>query len=121
VDSFLRDADSILRTAVGVASTGERPTEMVILTGVSGGIQMLAECDWPLHSMRTEKGAASAYRVAVQGGTVVVEGEGYGRKCRLEQSLPFTVPTSVRIRANTSRCPQLLPPASADLATIEIS
>ena len=119
MDSFLRDADSILRTAVGVASTGERPTEMVILTGVSGGIQMLAECDWPLHSIRAERGAASAYRIAVQGGTVVVEGEGRGRKCRLEQSLPLLVSTSVRVSTKNSSL-RLLPPATGDLSAIGI-
>ena len=120
MDSFLRDADSILRTAVGVASTGERPTEVTILTGVSGGVQMLAECDWPLHSIRTERGATSAYRVAVQGRTIVVEGEGRGRKCRLEQSLPFAVSTPVHIRSLNSTSTKLLPPGTADLSPIRI-
>ena len=120
MDSFLRDAESILRTAVGVASTGERPTEMVILTGVSGGIQMLAECDWPLHSIRTERGADSAYRVGVQGGTVVVEGEERGRKCRLEQSLPFTISTPFRVGAQNRTRTKLLPPATSDVPTIRI-
>lgn len=87
MDSFLTDAESILDTAVSAVRSGNSPTEMVILTGVRGGVQILAECDWPLESIRTERSATSAYRVFAQDSVVVVEGRQQGRTCRLQQSL----------------------------------
>jgi len=90
MDPFLRDAENILKAGLGVARCGERPTEVVILVGVKGQVQMLTECDWPLQSIRVERGARAAYRVTSRANAVVVEGEQAGRTCRLEQSIQTT-------------------------------
>ncbi|MDZ4802254.1 MAG: hypothetical protein SGI92_29190 [Bryobacteraceae bacterium] len=91
MDAFLADAQSILRTGLDSVAAGMQPTEMVILTGVCGtAVHLLAECDWPLESVREDRGATSAYRITSRSRTVVVEGtQRGGRKCRLEQSVPF--------------------------------
>ena len=59
---------------------------MTILIGTDGGIQMIANSDWPLDSLALERGAKSAYRVSERGGRVRVEArEGYSR-CVLESN-----------------------------------
>ncbi|MBC7927581.1 MAG: hypothetical protein H7039_18195 [Bryobacteraceae bacterium] len=96
MDRFYADAQNIMTTALGVLASGHRPTDMVILTGVQGQIQMLAECDWPLESIRVERGANSAYRVTSGKGTVVVDGNQRGRVCRLEHSIaPARIPSNL--------------------------
>jgi hypothetical protein len=89
MDRFLADAENILETSVRVARHGEKPTNMVILIGVQNQIRMLADCDWPLDSIRNESGARSAYRVTARANAVIVEGAEGGRTCRLEQTIPL--------------------------------
>jgi hypothetical protein len=98
MDRFLADAASILETGLNVLSSGHEPSDLVILTGVDGQNQLLAECDWPLESLRLERGATCAYRVSSKLGTVVVEGAEYGRRCRLEQSAVRSLTGSGRHR-----------------------
>ena len=87
MDQFLVDAESILHTALSALASGHTPTDMIILTGVGGHIQMFSECDWPLGSIRVERGAAAAYRITCRQGRVIVDGNQHGRSCRLEQAI----------------------------------
>jgi hypothetical protein len=87
MDRFLADAQSILTTAASALASGESLTDLVILTGSQAPIQMIAGCDWPLDSIRTERGADTAYRVTCRNSRVAVEGNQPGRTCHLEQSI----------------------------------
>ena len=64
---------------------------MAILIGRGGEISMVAGSDWPLESLRRERGAEMAFRVASAGGRVAVEACARGRACRLESESPAAV------------------------------
>lgn len=96
MDRFLADAANILQTGLNVLASGRQPSDLVILTGVDGQNQLLAECDWPLETIRIERGAHCAYRISSHLGTVVVEGAQQGRRCRLEESAVRSLTSSGR-------------------------
>lgn len=52
---------------------------------------MVADSDWPLESLRRERGAEMAFRVASDRGRVAVEARAAGRACRLESESPGAV------------------------------
>ncbi len=58
---------------------------MVVLIGNSGAIEMIAGSDWPLESLRLERGARMAFRVRPQRRKVRVEGCGSEESCLLER------------------------------------
>jgi hypothetical protein len=105
MDRFLADAESILNTAMSALASGHQPAEMVILTGVRGQVQLLAECDWPLPSIRAERGASSAYRITCRQSTVIVDGDRPGQTCRLERSIASPLPCWMKTAPHQ---PQLL-------------
>ena len=72
--------------AASAASKGESCSEMTILIDADGGIQMIANCDWPLDSLARERGAASVYRVRARGGRVRVEAREGSSSCVLESN-----------------------------------
>ena len=83
---FAEQAQRILDAATSAASHGETCSEMTILIGTDGGIQMIANSDWPLDSLALERGAKSAYRVSERGGRVRVEAREGSSRCVLESN-----------------------------------
>lgn len=52
---------------------------------------MVAGSDWGLEALRSERGAAMAFRLGEALGRVTVEGRMAGRACRLEAETPAAV------------------------------
>lgn len=63
---------------------GQQPSEMTFVVGVDGGIQILADNDWPLESLAIERGARMLFRVCPIPTGVAVIGRDGSRKCHLE-------------------------------------
>ncbi len=91
MDPFLAHAAEILETAQSCVHAGGTPSDLAILIGRGGEISIVADSDWPLESLRRERGAEMAYRVASAGGRVAVEARATGRACRLESESPAAV------------------------------
>ncbi len=81
---FAQRAQELLEAAV----SGPSVTEMTVLIGHDGAIQLCADSDWPLDSLARERGARSAYRVSSNQGGVRVEGREGLRTCILESRRP---------------------------------
>jgi hypothetical protein len=91
LDTFLANAEEILRTAEGRRGEGMDEPDFTFLVGPRGEIQMIAGSDWPLESLQRERGAAVVYRVGRGGGRTWVEGRSLWRTCRLESPSPAAV------------------------------
>jgi hypothetical protein len=82
VETFLRDAERILETAV--AASEKNAPEYVICVSRTGSLQILSDMTgWSLPALALDLGAAALYRVRRRAGIVEVEGWSYGRKCVL--------------------------------------
>jgi hypothetical protein len=77
-----------MEAAESAAARGENCTEMTILIGQDGGIQMFADSDWPLDSLAYHHGARAVYRVSERRGTVRVEAHAGSRTCVMESRSP---------------------------------
>jgi hypothetical protein len=84
VTGFAQRAQELLETAL----RGPQASEMTVLIGSDGGIQLCADSDWPLDSLVRERGARSGYRVTAKGGCVRVEGREGLQTCILESRRP---------------------------------
>ncbi len=84
VTGFAQRAQELLETAL----RGPEASEMTVLIGNDGGIQMCVESDWPLESLVRERGARSGYRVTTRGRRVRVEGREGLQTCVLESHRP---------------------------------
>jgi len=89
--TFIRDADAIFDAAQAASDATAAPTDFTVLIGPEGGIQMLADSDWPLASLALHHGARALYRVSRSGGQVTVEGRSGTQRCRLETETPQSV------------------------------
>ena len=85
---FLNTAAEILDAAVAAHQAGAVTEEMTVLVAPDGGISLIAESDWPLDSLKRERGAAMAYRVASCGERLVVEGRAGAHACLLAAAKP---------------------------------
>ncbi len=114
MDLFLANAEKILETA-GAARDA---AELTILVEPQGQIRMIADSDWPLESLRLERGATMAYRVSGSSGQVVVEGRSTNASCRLEKDSPALI---ARRLLNAQPCApttvQRTLPAAVDFST----
>ena len=81
-------ARDILDAAESAFRHGQACSEMTILIGPEGHIQMVANSDWPLDSLARHYGAQSAYRVSERTGSIRVEGRDGMRRCLLESVVP---------------------------------
>lgn len=81
VQGFAQRAQQLLEAAS--ASPGVA-TEMTVLIGHDGSLQLCADSDWPLDSLARERGAKAAYRVMRRGEAIRVEGREGMRTCVLE-------------------------------------
>lgn len=77
-----------MEAAEAAAGRGESCTEMTILIGQDGAIQMFADSDWPLDSLVFHYGARAVYRVSERRGSVRVEGREGPRTCVMESRSP---------------------------------
>jgi hypothetical protein len=82
--SFSDNAASIFEAAESVLKAGQQPTDMTIVIGQEGGIQLIAESDWPLDSLLVHHGAQMAYRVSQQDKSLRLEGRAGSRTCLFE-------------------------------------
>lgn len=81
---FAQRAQELLENALH----GPQGSEMTVLIGNDGGIQLCVGSDWPLESLVRERGARSGYRVTAKGGRVRVEGREGLQTCVLESRRP---------------------------------
>ena len=84
---FAEQAQQLLDAASAASARGEACPEMTILIGSGGGIEMIANSDWPLDSLMLERGARAVYRVTDGRGVVRVEGRDGSRRCVLEAAI----------------------------------
>jgi hypothetical protein len=84
VGTFSDNAASIFEAAESVLKAGQDPTDMTIVIGQEGGIQLIAESDWPLDSLLAHHGAQMAYRVSQQDKSLRLEGRAGTRTCLFE-------------------------------------
>jgi hypothetical protein len=68
--------------------SGFAPADWTILISESGGIEMLADCDWPLDTLQADRGAGMVYRISQQGEHVRLEGRAGQRTCLFETARP---------------------------------
>ncbi|PWU01503.1 MAG: hypothetical protein C5B51_22675 [Terriglobia bacterium] len=88
MDSFLRDAEQILETAVQAKDSGT--PEYLISVSYRGTIDILAEtAGWSLAGFAAERGSRAVYRVSHRSGGVRVEGWSAGRECVLSRRQPL--------------------------------
>jgi hypothetical protein len=88
VSRFVDNAVSILDAAESNLRAGHTPSEMTILITPEGGIRLVADCDWPLESLKSHHGAKMAYRVSHNDAVVRVEGRAGSRTCLFETAKP---------------------------------
>lgn len=88
MDRFLDNAARILAGGQSAVQAGCEPSAWTVLFPREGGIRMVADSDWPLHSLALESGAEMAYRVSVIGESVHVDGISNGRRCALQSEPP---------------------------------
>ncbi len=86
VSIFFENARKIFETAEAAVRAGETPSDVTILVGNDGGLQVLADSDWPLDSLLAHRGARMAYRVGARGGRALLEGRSGFESCRLESA-----------------------------------
>jgi hypothetical protein len=87
MDSFVRNAEQLLETAVKAKDCGT--PEYLISVSYQGSIEILSETTgWSLPALAAERGATAVYRVRRQGRLVRVEGWSAGRNCVLNRELP---------------------------------
>jgi len=85
---FLENAQGLLEAAESASACGESCSEMTILIGQNGAIQMIANSDWPLDSLAWHHGAQAVYRVSGEQGSVRVEGRQGSRTCVVQSPTP---------------------------------
>jgi hypothetical protein len=116
VSGFFENARSVFEAAESAARMGQTPSNITILIGGEGGIEMLSDSDWPLDRLLADRGARMVYRVEGRSGRVCLEGRSAAESCRLESSSRAREAlwgpsfTPVRLLAGTSP----IPPAGLD-------
>jgi hypothetical protein len=88
VSRFLENALEIFDAAECSALAGHECSEWTILIGPTGGVQLLAECDWPLESLQAHRGAQMVYRVSQRAEAVRLDGRAGSRTCLFESAKP---------------------------------
>jgi hypothetical protein len=90
MDTFLRDAEQILETAV---AAGRGPAEYLIAILRTGSIRLLSDAQgWSLPALAVEYGASAVYRVTRRGRLARVEAWSLGRTCVLTRELSGVAP-----------------------------
>jgi hypothetical protein len=71
--------------------TGMRPANITVLQSQGQGLHLIVDSDWPLESLRMERGADHAYRVTSNSGKLTVEGRARSGRCLIERSFPLAL------------------------------
>lgn len=85
---FLEQALEIFDTAEAASAAGHDPADLTISISATGGIHMVAGCDWPLDALQAHRGAEMVYRVSQQNNSVRLEGRAGFRTCLFETAKP---------------------------------
>ncbi len=85
---FLENALALYETVENSSGVGHELSDLTILISATGGILLMAGCDWPLDSLQGERGAQMVFRVRRQDDTVRVEGRAGLRTCLFETTKP---------------------------------
>ncbi len=88
VSRFLENALAICETVENSSGAGHDISELTILISPTGGIQMVAGCDWPLDALQGERGAQMVYRIRRRQDAIRVEGRAGLRTCLFEAAKP---------------------------------
>ena len=88
VSRFLENAVEIFDAAENSSAAGHELSDMTVLISPTGGIHLLADCDWPLDTLQAHRGARMVYRVSQQDKTVRLEGRAGSRTCLFETAKP---------------------------------
>lgn len=84
MDGLIENARRMLDAAASADRAGQPVSTYAVCVTRQGGIQMIAGAEEPLASLLLERGARAAWRITRRGGSLCVEGEGEGARCRLE-------------------------------------
>ena len=85
---FVENAVKMLEAAEAASQSGCALSDMTVLVSREGGIQLLADSDWPLESLALDRGSQMAYRVSQNRQGVRIEGRAGMQTCRLECTSP---------------------------------
>lgn len=88
MSQFLRNAVEIFDAAELSSEAGHQPSDLTILIGPMGEVNLVAACDWPLDSLQAHRGAVMAFRVSQQDNTVRLQGRAGSRTCLFETAKP---------------------------------
>lgn len=80
VSALLRNAEEMFDVA---RTAGGEDCDWNIVVDPGGGIHMMRGGDWPVESLRAERGAEAAYRIRRSSGRVRVEAARAGEMCVL--------------------------------------
>jgi hypothetical protein len=89
LSQFLQNAQQLFATAL--AAAGEELGRTAILVGQDGAIQMMCNSDWPLESLQRHHGAAQAFLVTRESGSVRLEARSGAQRCSFESETPRQV------------------------------
>ena len=84
-------AQQLMEAAEAAAAKGVLCSETTVLVRHDGSIHMAMDSDWPLESLRADRGADTAYRVVVNAGKISVEA------CDLRHRICIQVATTRKI------------------------
>ena len=84
---FAEQARELFDSAQSAAGA-DATSNTAILISSEGSLRLISDSDWPLESLALHHGAATAFRVTADRGTVRVEGREGSRRCVLESESP---------------------------------
>jgi hypothetical protein len=82
VSGFLEQAERVLN------ASDRAPEGVSVLCDSAGRLTLVCDPEWPLDSLRRERGAAMAFRVHHRSSRTVVEGRAFNRACLLARTPP---------------------------------
>jgi len=113
VSRFIANAVEILAAAENTMKAGSVPSDLTILISAEGGIRLVADCDWPLESLRQFHGSSAAYRVRPLEDKVRVEGRAGSQTCVFETDRPASAARFLLNSVPTYHLAGLLLPSAA--------
>lgn len=116
--TFSDNAASIFEAAESLLKAGQDPTDMTIVIGQEGGIQLIAESDWPLDSLLAHHGAQMAYRVSQQDKSLRLEGRAGTRTCLFETAKLDGAARTLLADKAEYELTNLLPEPETDVASL---
>ena len=88
MNHFIERASQLLDSAESASARGEACSELTVLIGHDGALNLIAHSDWSLDALALNRGAKAAYRITTSGGRLSVEGRQGPHRCLLESTTP---------------------------------